>query len=382
MNRSLVLLAVVVVLLGGGAATAGSFAGGDEVATDSGVYLVAADSENGETYVEYDEERELRLRFDSVPPDARTTVDDLFVVGFAGYEDDENATTVELDTETDRVTLYRMDTGETVTGGAITLRPESSVTLGATVEPVTEGYTDSVRFSVRVPDDRSDPGTPPGDGGAGGGGTGGGGGGSGDGDGSGSDGDTGTGGDEGDGAGGGSADDGSDGGTGGADGETDESGAGDDTGDVNDGETGGTGDQSGGDGDGADGASGSIDGSDDQDGDAGDPTAEPAGVGFDTLSLGWSLFAGFLAGVTNYLVQTRIRDVLPALKTERSARRERVRTILAREAVITVVVIALTVVVAGVLSSAGVTGTAQLVATLAFSAVVGGVSGVRGFPRI
>jgi len=374
MNRSLLALAVVVVLLGGGAATA-AFTDGDEVATDSGVYLSAADSENGEAYVEYDDVGELRLRFDSVPPDARTSIDDLFVVGFAGYEDDENATTVELDTDTDRVTLYRMDTGEPVTGGEITLRPESSVTLGANVEPTVGSYTDTVRFTLEVPEDESGSGTPPGDG-------------SGD-DGS----DGGDGADGGDDSDGGMGDDGKsqsgdagdgDTETGGPDGGTDASGEGDSVGDVDDGETGATDDQPADGGDDADGESRSGDDGTDQGSgsDAADPTPEPAGIQFDPLPVGWSLFAGFLAGLTNYLVQTRIRDVLPALKTERSSRRKRVRTILVREAVITLVVIALTVLVAGVLSNAGVTGITQLVATLAFSAIVGAVSGIRGFPRI
>ncbi|OYR48062.1 hypothetical protein DJ75_03170, partial [Halorubrum sp. Eb13] len=166
---------------------------------------------------------------------------------------------------------------------------------------------------------------------------------------------------------------------------TDESGtAGGDTGTGDaDGETGG---------DDADGPVGSVDGdSDAESGGSADqasgaddegPTAEPAGIRFNGVPVAWSLFAGFLAGLTNYLVQTRIRDVLPALKTERSNRRERVRNVLAREAVITVAVIALTVLVAGVLSNAGITGIPRLVATLAFSAIVGTVSGARGLPDL
>ncbi|OYR50890.1 hypothetical protein DJ73_14905 [Halorubrum sp. Ea1] len=358
MNRAIVALAVVVVLLGGGAATGASFTDGDEVATDSGVYLSPADSENADRYVAYDDAGELRLRFGSVPPDARTSVDDLFLVGFAGYEGDktgENATTVRIETETDRVTLYRMDTGERVTGGELTLRPNSSVTLGATVPPTVGSYTEIVRFTVDVPEDGSGSETSPGDGGTG--------------DGGADDGGTGDGG-----AGDGGTSDG-----------TDESGtAGGDTGTGDaDGETGG---------DDADGPVGSVDGdSDAESGGSADqasgaddegPTAEPAGIRFNGVPVAWSLFAGFLAGLTNYLVQTRIRDVLPALKTERSNRRERVRNVLAREAVITVAVIALTVLVAGVLSNAGITGITRLVATLAFSAIVGTVSGARGLPDL
>jgi len=386
MNRALVALAVVVVLLGGGAATGASFADGDEVATDSGVYLSPADSENADRYVAYDDAGELRLRFGSVPPDARTSVDDLFLVGFAGYEGDDSATTVEIDTDADGVTLYRMDTGERVTGGEITLDPGTSVTLGATVPPTVGSYTEIVRFTVDVPEDESESGTNPGDGGTGdggadGGGTGGGGadgGGTGDGtdeDGT-AGGDTGTGGADGDtgGAGGSDEPDGSDEGTGGTDaGETDGP-DGEPGGDDSGGAVGSVDDDSGAE---SDGAADPASGADDE-----GPTAEPAGIRFNGVPVAWSLFAGFLAGLTNYLVQTRIRDVLPALKTERSNRRERVRNVLAREAVITVTVIALTVLVAGVLSNAGITGITRLVATLAFSAIVGAVSGARGLPDL
>lgn len=353
MNRALVALAVVVVLLGGGAATGASFTDGDEVATDSGVYLSPADSENADRYVASDDAGELRLRFGSVPPDARTSVDDLFLVGFAGYEGDETGTTVRVDTDADGVTLYRMDTGERVTGGEIRLDPGTSVTLGATVPPTVGSYTEIVRFTVDVPEDGSGAGTSPGDGGS-------------------SDGGFGDGTDE-------SGTAGGDTGTGDADGDTGGAGGSDEP----DGEPGS---------DESDGAVGSADtdgdaepdGSTDQASGSDDdgPTAEPAGIRFNGLPVRWSLFAGFLAGVTNYLVQTRLRDVLPAFKTERSDRRERVRNILFREGVITVAVITLTVLVAGVLSNAGVTGIAQLVVTLALSAIVGAVSGARGLPNL
>ena len=376
MNRALVVLAVLVVLLGGGVATTASFTDGDEVATDSGVYLSPADSENADRYVAYDDAGELRLRFGSVPPDARTSVDDLFLVGFAGYEGDDSATSVEIDTDADGVTLYRMDTGERVTGGEITLDPGTSVTLGATVPPTVGSYTEIVRFTVDVPEDGSGSGTSSGDGATGDGGADGGRTGDGTDESGTAGGDTGTEDADGDtvGADGSDEPDGSDTGTGGTDGGETEEPDGEPGSDDSGGAVGSVDGDTGADSDGsADQASGS-----DDDG----PTAEPAGIQFNGLPVRWSLFAGFLAGLTNYLVQTRVRDVLPALKTERSDRRERVRTILVREAVITVAVIALTVLVAGVLSNAGVTGITQLVATLAFSAIVGAVSGARGLPNL
>ncbi|TKX45037.1 MULTISPECIES: hypothetical protein [unclassified Halorubrum] len=416
MSRALIVLAVVVVLLGGGVATTGSFTDGDEVATDSGVYLSPADSENADRYVAYDDAGELRIRFGSVPPDARTSVDNLFLVGFAGYESNDSAATIEIDTDADGVTLYRMDTGERVTGGEITLDPNASVTLGATIPPSVGSYTESVRFTVDVPEDDAGSG-PGGDTGGGDGGTGGGAGGGGSdggpsdsGDGDGTGGDDGTGGNDG-GTGSGSGGDGagiddSGAGSDGGDDDTADDGTGDDgtsgSGSGTDGGDSGTG----GDGDSTDGdADGGDDDSDeaDDDSDAGDgtddgeadgtaddvsdsaesgPTAEPAGGQFELLPAGWSLFAGFLAGLSNYLVQTRIRGVVPALKTEQSERRARLRSILAREAVVMLAVMALTVLVAGALSGAGITGITQLIATLGFSAIVGGLSGAREFPRI
>ncbi|ELZ54026.1 MULTISPECIES: hypothetical protein [Halorubrum] len=366
MNRATVVVLALVVLLSGATATAAAFTGGDEVAPGSEVYLDAADSENGEEYVRFDGNDEVRLEFDALPPGSQTRVDDLFVVGFGGYEDGDSTTTVQLESTDDRITVERMDTGESFGSGEVTLKPGESVTFGATVSTDQRSFSGTIELQVDTPDEGGD---------SGGGGTGGGGGGTGDG-------------------GGGTGGDGS-GGSAGAGSGGDDGGNGGDGGDQTEGDGGGDAGGETGDADGSDEPSetdsgtdgGGTGGTDDTADEAAgaeetEPIAEPAGGQFDLLPVGWSLFAGFLAGLTNYLVQTRIKDVVPALKTGRERRRARVRSILVREAVVMLAVIALTVLVAGALSSAGITGITQLVATLGFSAIAGGISGARELPKI
>ncbi|ELZ42073.1 hypothetical protein [Halorubrum tebenquichense] len=389
MNRATVVVLALVVLLSGATATAAAFTGGDEVAPGSEVYLDAADSENGEEYVRFDGNDEVRLEFDALPPGSQTRVDDLFVVGFGGYEDGDSTTTVQLESTDDRITVERMDTGESFGSGEVTLKPGESVTFGATVSTDQRSFSGTIELQVDTPDEGGDSGG----GGTGGGGGGTGGGGGGTGDGGGGTGGDGSGGSAGAGSGG---DDGGNGGDGGDQTEGDgggdaggETGDGDDSDEPSETDTGTDGGGTGGTDDGGtggtdDGGTGGTDGTADEAAGAEEtePIAEPAGGQFDLLPVGWSLFAGFLAGLSNYLVQTRIRDVIPALKTERSERRARLRSILVREAAVMLAVIVLTVLVAGALSSAGITGVTQLIATLGFSAIAGGLSGARGFPRI
>ena len=179
MNRTLVAVLVLAVLCSGAVATAAAFTDGDEVVDGSEVYLDAADSDNGERYVQIDESDEVRLRFDALPPGSQTRVDDLFVVGFAGYEDNDTATTVRLESTDDRVAVERMDTGESFGNGTVELQPGESVLFGAVVSTDSQGFSSTIELEVDVPDDSGDTGgeADGGDednaGGAGGGGTGG-----------------------------------------------------------------------------------------------------------------------------------------------------------------------------------------------------------------
>jgi len=248
------------------------------------VYLDAGDSENAERYVDFDDD-EIRLQLEPLPPGSQTRIDDLFVLGFAGYEHTDVGTTVLIESTDDRVTLERMDTGDTFESDTVSLAPGESVPFGVTVSTDRSAFSSTIELEVDVPEDES----------------GSGGGGSGDGGSSGSD-ET-------------------------SDGATSEGGAG----------TGGSEDGGGQDGDGTDsggdGDAGPVEEAVGQalepDGD--DQTLEPAGLLLGDMPAEWSLLAGLLAALTNYLVQTRLRDILPVLQTDRSIRRKRLRSVLARE---------------------------------------------------
>jgi hypothetical protein len=152
MNRTAAVAIVVVALLSGTVATAAAFADGDEVAPGSEVYLDAADSENGEQYVRIDGNDEVRIQFDTLLPGSQTRIDDLFVVGFAGYEDSNASATVRLKSTDGRVTLKRMDTGETLGERTIELQPGESVLFGAVVSTNTGGFSSTIELEVEVPD--------------------------------------------------------------------------------------------------------------------------------------------------------------------------------------------------------------------------------------
>ncbi|WP_233127167.1 MSCRAMM family adhesin SdrC [Halorubrum sp. SD612] len=354
-----------------------AFTDGDEVAPGSNVYLDAADSENADKYVQFDASDEVRLQFDGVPPGSRTRADDLFIVGFDGYQDSDNATTVGLSSSSAHITLKRMDTGATFDSGEITLQPGESVTFGVIIETDQASVTGTVDLEVKIPDED----TTEGNGGGGtGGGAGSGGGGSSPGDGT-DDASDNT--EESDG-------NGPETDSGGGDTDGTE-GTGTESGDTDDGETDpGAGDNTGGSGDSENGSSTDPDTQDsssnetasDGGGDAADPALEPGGLQFGTVTLRWSLFGGILAAFTNYLVQTRLRDQSPVFRFDRSQRRERLKPVLFREAAIGVGVFVITVAVAGLLSGAGVSDIGQLAVTLIFSGVAGGVTGYRRFPSL
>ena len=151
MNRTVVVVLVLAVLFSGATATAAAFTGGDEVAPGSEVYLDAAATDNGDKYVRFDASDEIRLQFDTLPPGSQTRVDDLFVVGFAGYEDSDDATTVRLESTDDRVAIERMDTGESFGGGAIELGPGESVLFGAVVSTDAQRFSSTIELEVDVP---------------------------------------------------------------------------------------------------------------------------------------------------------------------------------------------------------------------------------------
>ena len=388
MNRTLVALVALAALLSGTVLATGAFTGGDEIApaSDSGVYLTAADTQNGNRYVEYDDAGRIRLHLSPVLPNSHTRVNDLFVVGFAGYENSNNSTTVRLRADSERITIHRMDTGERVEGEPIKLRPDESVILGVTVVPEDRDFTGDITVEATIPEAGSNSG----------GGSGGSGGGSGSSGGSG-------------GSSGGTGESGDDGGsTGGSDegdaGGVDSGTIGDDA--TNDSGTQGTlttatttpeqPDDENTSNDTA--VTSSPESDNDDSNDDGrqssrptDGTEQPTELSgfipglspvFGVSWVWWFPLGGFAAVLSNYLVQTRLRDVLPVFKTQQSVRRRRLRDVLLREAAVGAVVVVLSVLVSFALASAGITGVPQLVGTLGFSVIAGSTSGFRRLPNI
>ncbi|WP_079990736.1 hypothetical protein [Haloarcula sp. CBA1127] len=388
MNRTLVAVMAAVVLLAGTAMATGAFITGDEVAPDrnSGVYLAPADTTNGDQYAKYDETGQLRISLSPVLPNGQTRVDDLFVVGFAGYEGNGSAAAIELDSEPEAVRIYRMDTGARVAGGTVSLQPGESVRFGLAVTPAERNFTGTISITAPVPERQS---TEEGEsnGGSTGGGSGGGG--------------VSPGGDGGGGTQDGSdpatptptptpADDSSTNGTASEDENKTETPAGGGSG------GGGTGVETS-----TDESTGTPTDSEEETetvaGGGAEPvpstpesqqSAEPNGftLGFEPafgISWGpWAFIAGLLAVVTNYLVQTRYHDVLPVLQTQPSERRRRFRRVAIREAAIGLAGIVLTILVVSAVSSAGFGPITQLGVALAFSGAVGTVTGYRLVPEL
>ncbi|EMA19643.1 hypothetical protein [Haloarcula amylolytica] len=388
MNRTLVAVMAAVVLLAGTAMATGAFIDGDEVAPDrnSGVYLAPADTVNGDQYAEYDETGQLRISLSPVLPNGQTRVDDLFVVGFAGYEGTDSAATVELDSEPETVRMYRMDTGAQVAGDTVSLEPDESVRFGLAVTPAERNFTGTISITAPVPEQQSTEGDES-NGGSGGGSTGGGGGsvppsdddGSGTQDGGDPTTPTPT-----------PTDSNSTNGTANDDGNETETAAG-----------GGSGGSGTGVGTSTDERAETPTTSEEEPetvaGGGAEPvpttpesqqSAEPNGftLGFEPafgISWGpWAVIAGLLAVVTNYLVQTRYHDVLPVLQTQPSDRRRRFRRVAVRETAIGLAGIVLTVLVVAAASGAGFGPVSQLVAALAFSAAVGTGTGYRLVPEL
>ena len=153
MIRPLVVIVFIsVVLLGGTVATVAAVTNGDEVASGSEVYVNAADSDNGEQYVQIDENDEVRLQFNMLPPGSQTRVDDLFVVGFAGYENSDSAATVRLESTDDRLALTQMDTGESFSNKTVEIEPGGSVLFGAVVSTSVQGFSSTIELEVDVPE--------------------------------------------------------------------------------------------------------------------------------------------------------------------------------------------------------------------------------------
>ena len=397
----------------------------DELApeADTGVALAPADTPNGDRYASFDSNGELVISVDVISS-TKTVFDDVFVVGFAGVTGSDEAARIQIKHDSEWLDIYRnvdSDTRESVdeASNTLTLDPGEQATLGFTVTTAADSpssLSETVTYTMEIPDAKSSAG------GGGGGGSGGGGGGS---------------------VGGGSGgDSGDDTDAGGSDGGDTDAGSGD-SGDTNAGDGNET---DAGNGDGDDTNASDENGTNNGSGNSpetvtptGEPTETPAGEGSSGSGTGdetstdeptetatdseeetvagggaepaqstpegqqstepsgfaldldpvfgigwgpWTLIAGLLAVATNYLVQTRYHDVLPVLQTQPSDRRHRFRRVVVREAAIGLAGIVLTVLVVSAASSAGFGPVAQLITALVFSAAVGTVTGYRLVPEL
>ncbi|WP_336337432.1 TafF family fimbrial protein [Haloarcula brevis] len=374
MNRTLVAVVAAAVLLAGTAMATGAFTDGDEVAPDrdSGVYLAPADTANGDQYVDYDERGRLHIRLSPVLPNGQTRVDNLFVVGFAGYDGNDSAVAIELDSEPETLRMYRMDTGAQVAGDAVSLQPGESVRFGLSVTPAERNFTGTISLTVPVPEQQSTEASE--DGGSTGGGSG--------------------------------IPPGSDTRNRGDSAtptptptttpESDDpsGGAAVGPGNVTEAPPGGGGTAVG---TAAAEPTEPATGTEPAAGGGAEPvvttpenqqSAEqsanplgfqpPFGIGWGP----WALVVGLLAVATNYLVQTRYHDVLPVLRTHPNARSRRVRSVAVREAAVGLAGIALTVFVVAAVSSTGAGPVAQLATGLGASTLVGTVTGHQLVPKL
>jgi hypothetical protein len=339
-------------------------------AEDTGVTLAPADTSNGDRYASFDSNGELVVSVD-VFSDTKTVFDDVFVVGFGGVTGSDEAATIRIEHDSEWLDIYEnSETGarESVDEGSntLTLDPGEQATLGFAVTTAAgspSSLSETVTYTMEIPDAESSTG----EGGGGGSSVGGGSGGDG--------GDT----NAGDG-------DGTDAGSGGGDDTTASNGNGTDSP-----ETATPADE-------PTGSPADSDGGTEAVADAGDEpvpstpgsqqSAEPSGFAFNfapAFGVGWgpwSIIAGLLAVVTNYLVQTRYHEVLPVLQTQPNDRRHRFRRIAVREAGIGLTGLVLAVLAVSAAASAGFGPVSQLVTALTVSAAVGMVTGYRLLPEL
>ena len=357
-------------------------------AEDTGVALAPADTPNGDRYASFDGNDELVISVDVIST-TKTVFDDVFVVGFAGVTGGDEAATIRIVHDSEWLDIYRnTDAGARKSvdeaSNTLTLDPGEQATLGFAVTTDANSpssLSETLTYTMEIPDAESGTGGGGGDGGGGSGGD------------SGDDTDAGSGGGDGTNAGDGNGTDnesadnpetetptdeptetpageGSDGNGTGIETSTDEP---TDTSTVNEEEAETV----------VGGGAGSV-----------PPTpeiqqsAEPSGFALDfdpAFGIGWgqwAIIAGLLAVVTNYLMQTRYHDVLPILQTQPNERRHRFRRVAVREAAIGLVGIVLTVLVVSAASSAGLGPVPQLVTALTFSAAVGTGTGYRLVPEL
>ena len=160
MNRFLLATALVLLACGTVLSTGAFPADGerDELDPDNetGLYLIPADTPNGDRYAEIGDEGKLNVTIDVIAG-TRTIIDDVFVVAFGGVEGTNESAELWIEHDSDVLTFRRMDTGQPVESpvNSIELAPNESVMLGLTAEtPADESGTivEQVTYRALVPD--------------------------------------------------------------------------------------------------------------------------------------------------------------------------------------------------------------------------------------
>ncbi|MFP8952095.1 hypothetical protein ACLI4Z_03845 [Natrialbaceae archaeon A-arb3/5] len=152
------LLAIAFVLLACGIAV-GTFAVSETDEVGHGVYLSPADTPNGERYATIEDD-ELVVDMQRLNVDSEVVVDDVFLIGYAGPDDDSHDQTasVWVEHDSEEVTLVRMDTGEPIESedDAVSLAANEQVAVGVLVES-DRGGTVFESITLRATVDTLDP---------------------------------------------------------------------------------------------------------------------------------------------------------------------------------------------------------------------------------
>lgn len=336
----------------------------DELGDDSGIHLQPADTPNGDRYAEIGPDGKLRVSITTIPG-TESRFNDVFVVGYEGIEGSNRSADVWIGNASSRITIVRMDNGNTIEGqnNSITLAPNESVRLGVVADvdsSTSRSFVENITYESPVSSSNSGSGAGSSGGGSGSGAGGGAGGG-------GTDAGTGT----------GASPDGGD-----ADTETD-TGTDSDTGDTESGPDADTETDTGTGGLVADSGDSVLPGL--LDGPVVLPVPGTLSLTFGWLVLPWYvwvLFVAVLTVVADYLTQTRLRGVLPLLETPAGTKQPRFRYALGRLGLLWLVVLVLTQVAMAALWTLGFQGMVLFVTLLSASVVFGVMLGYWELPEI
>ena len=158
MKRTLLVVALLLTAAGAVMATGAFPIDGQtdefDPANESGVVLAPADSPNGDRYAEFNDAGELNITLDAVAG-TTTRIDDVFVLGFEGRPGSTAPADIQIDYESEALTILRMDTGRPIGSEPIRFEPNESITLGFEVEAdsdTPESFVETVTYRATFPD--------------------------------------------------------------------------------------------------------------------------------------------------------------------------------------------------------------------------------------